>query len=65
MNLTYQHKRILYYLGIGLLVADQLPVLKEYTKIINFEITTGITFLSIIAILVGVGAIMAFDKKFG
>tara|TARA_Y100000310_G_scaffold194176_1_gene194161 strand:+ start:326 stop:562 length:237 start_codon:yes stop_codon:yes gene_type:complete len=65
----YKTYRVAYYTGILALVLYAFPntvIIKKYVlPILNFEILTKVPVVSVIAIGVLVGGILAFKRKFG
>lgn len=66
MGFSYRNWRTLYYLGILSLILNAFPVAQELLNpILSFKLIDGITVIMLIAFLTGIGAYMAFQRKFG
>lgn len=66
MSMGYKNWRTLYYLGILAIVVNALPTAREYlAPVFNFEVVKGIDIIAVIALLTGIGAFMAYQRKFG
>jgi hypothetical protein len=66
MEISYREIRILYYVGIALLVANTLPAARKFLSVVfDFEPITGISLITIIAVLTGIGAFLAYKRKLG
>ena len=61
---TFMNLRAAYYAGIGLLIAYTFPITKNFMSgILDYELSSGIPLISIVALLVGAGAVMAYNRK--
>ena len=61
---TFKNLRTMYYTGIFLMVAYVFPLTNNFvSRIFDFEIKRGVPLISIVALLVGAGAVMAYNRK--
>lgn len=65
MSLSYKEIRWLYYTGIGLLVLNAFPARAWIAPLWDFEVVTGLTAGMLIAILTGIAAFLAFNRRLG
>ena len=65
MSKTGISMRSAYYLGIGLLVLNALPMAREYLgSIFDYQISPGLTVVTVVAVLVAVGAFFAYNRRY-
>ena len=63
---NYLKLRNAYYAGIFALVINAIPMLRERLAFLfDFEITSGINAVTVIAVLTAIGAIAALNRKLG
>lgn len=62
---TWSNIRTAYYVGIAILVLYVMPASGDIlSKYLTYEVTPGISLIAIIATLVGLGAFMAYKRKY-
>jgi uncharacterized membrane protein len=62
---TLSKLRTAYYIGVGVLVLYVMPASGDVlSKYLQYEVTPGISLIAIIATFVGLGAFMAYNRKY-
>lgn len=61
---TLRMVRTAYYVGIGLLIGNAIPMAREYGAfILDYQVTPGISLVSIVGGLVAIGAYSAYKYR--
>jgi hypothetical protein len=60
---TFQNLRTLYYVGIAIILLYVFPTTSKYMQLFETEVFSGLSIISLVAFLVGLGAFMAYNRK--
>jgi len=65
MSRTIINIRTMYYFGIGLLVLNALPAARKYFEaVFDYQVTPGLTAITIIGVMVAIGAFFAYNRRY-